>query len=628
MDNRIWINQLIFYHKDNQFDTDGTLELSFSSYTSDYKSFSSTNLIISITNGTSRRSFTLNYQNALDILGSFRSVINGSTSKHQKEIFKKYHHDRSLKIEFYEKESLETLVRLFIYYNESDFGKVVISYDLFLAFANLVKYYVDNYIMIGFNISSRYINTEILEQLKGINFGIKAIPGSLSSVTGSYIKNFEPDIPESVLKESEDKMNELSTFMDEKLENITLPEEKQITIEQKQETRQEISSKFISQVLNNDLVVLENLITSASVSSNPFKVIYDTISKNMNLSILNGILDKDMISISYISKLIYLTSLNCYTNHNIPIPSSFPIIKAKVNENGSDYIDVVFDLLLLSGYVRSVRSKLESKIGDAFENKAIFHMGLRCFTDAFVYSYLDTIDPQVIRSCILTRFKSYRDGKVFETYERLLESYNCSKTTEKDIDAFVNILISKVIGKTPFINDLHNNLYSTKNVILPSDHKFTMEQILNTLIPVEVFVKTGNKIEDYHSDVDQNIIDLFNVSAEEKSEKKREPKKNNLFRFVKAFENEIPEIYKSDFLEYIEKLRDNFDYNKYNLNEFGENIVKAIYEWNESNKSEKYTDFYDRCENSLMSKDLILSKSNNRTKESNGDDWLENLNLE
>jgi len=155
-----------------------------------------------------------------------------------------------------------------------------------------------------------------------------------------------------------------------------------------------------------------------------------------------------------------------------------------------------------------------------------------------------------------------------------------------------------------------------------------MEQILNTLIPVEVFVKTGNKIEDYHSDVDQNIIDLFNVSAEEKSEKKREPKKNNLFRFVKAFENEIPEIYKSDFLEYIEKLRDNFDYNKYNLNEFGENIVKAIYEWNESNKSEKYTDFYDRCENSLMSKDLILSKSNNRTKESNGDDWLENLNLE
>ncbi len=628
MDNRIWINQLIFYHKDNQFDTDGTLELSFSSYTSDYKSFSSTNLIISITNGTSRRSFTLNYQNALDILGSFRSVINGSTSKHQKEIFKKYHHDRSLKVEFYEKESLETLVRLFIYYNESDFGKVVISYDLFLAFANLVKYYVDNYIMIGFNISSRYINTEILEQLKGINFGIKAIPGSLSSVTGSYIKNFEPDIPESVLKESEDKMNELSTFMDEKLENITLPEEKQITIEQKQETRQEISSKFISQVLNNDLVVLENLITSASVSSNPFKVIYDTISKNMNLSILNGILDKDMISISYISKLIYLTSLNCYTNHNIPIPSSFPIIKAKVNENGSDYIDVVFDLLLLSGYVRSVRSKLESKIGDAFENKAIFHMGLRCFTDAFVYSYLDTIDPQVIRSCILTRFKSYRDGKVFETYERLLESYNCSKTTEKDIDAFVNILISKVIGKTPFINDLHNNLYSTKNVILPSDHKFTMEQILNTLIPVEVFVKTGNKIEDYHSDVDQNIIDLFNVSAEEKSEKKREPKKNNLFRFVKAFENEIPEIYKSDFLEYIEKLRDNFDYNKYNLNEFGENIVKAIYEWNESNKSEKYTDFYDRCENSLMSKDLILSKSNNRTKESNGDDWLENLNLE
>ena len=628
MDNKIWANQLIFYHKDNQFDTDGTLELSLSNYTSDYKSFSSTNLIIAITNGTSRRSFTLNYQNASDILGSFRNIINGSASKHEKEIFKKYHHDRSLKVEFHEKETMETLVRLFIYYNESDFGRVVVSYDIFLAFASLLKYYVDNYINIGLNISNRFINTEILEQLKGINFGIKSIPGSLSSATGAYIKNFEPDIPDSIIKESEDKINELSTFMDEKLETLTLPEEKNVTLEAKQEIRQEVNSKFISKVLNNDLVVLENLITSASVSSNPVKALYDTIFKTMNLSMLSGISEKDMMSVSYISKLIYQTSLNCYTNYNVSIPSSFPIIKAKVNTDGSEHMDVVFDLLLLSGYVRSVRSKLESKIADASENKAIFHMGLRCFTDAFVYSYLDSMDPQVIKSCILTRFKSYKDIKVFETYESLLESYNCSHVNEKDISTFVDILITKVIGKTPFINDLHDNLYSTRNVKVPSDHKFNLEQILNIVIPAEVFVKTGNKIEDYHNDLDQSIIDLFNVVEEEKSEKKREPKKNNLFRFIKAFENEVPEMYKSDFLSYTEKLNDNFDYNKYNLNEFGDHIVKAIYEWNESNKTEKYTDFYDRCENSLMSKDLILSKSNNVKQESKGDDRLENLNFE
>lgn len=629
MDNKVWFNQLIFYHKDNQFDTDGTLELSISNYTSDFKSFSSPNLIISITNGTSRRSFTLNYQNASDTLGSFRKVINGPTSKNSVEIFKKYHYDRSLKLEFHEKENSETIVRFSIYYNESDFGRVVIPFDLFLAFANLIKYYVDNYINIGFNLSNRSINVEILEQLKGVNFSIKAIPGSLSSATGAYIKNFEPDVPDSILKESEDKINELNTFIEEKMDTIVLQEEKSVTVEPKQEPTSEFNSKFLSKVLNNDLVVLENLMTSASVSSMPTKVILDTICKSLNISMLHGIDDNDFISASYIGKLIYLTSLNCYSNFDVAIPNSFPILKAKISDdNKSEIMDVIFDLLMFSGYVRSVRTKLESKIADASENKAIFYMGLRCFTDIFVYSYLDTMDPQVIKSCVMSRFKSYKNMKVFENYENLLNSYNCVQVAEKDIETFVDILTSKIIGKTPFINDLHKNMYSGKNLKLPTDHKFSMEQILNTIIPVEVFVRTGNKIEDYVGDLDESIVSLFNVPVEEKVEKKREPKKNNLFRFVKSFDSEIPEQYRKEFFDYVENLNENVDYSKFNLTEFGENIVKSIYEWNESNKTEKYTDFYDKCENTLMSKELILSKMNKVKSDSKGDDWIENLSFE
>jgi hypothetical protein len=63
------------------------------------------------------------------------------------------------------------------------------------------------------------------------------------------------------------------------------------------------------------------------------------------------------------------------------------------------------------------------------------------------------------------------------------------------------------------------------------------------------------------------------------------------------------------------------------LSEFGDNIVKAIYEWNESNKNEKYTDFYDRCENSLMSKDLILAKITTK-KEDKSEDWFGNLDVD
>jgi hypothetical protein len=96
---------------------------------------------------------------------------------------------------------------------------------------------------------------------------------------------------------------------------------------------------------------------------------------------------------------------------------------------------------------------------------------------------------------------------------------------------------------------------------------------------------------------------------------------------VKSFESEIPEEYKKEFLTYIDSLSDNFDYTKFKLNEFGDNIVKGVYEWNESNKTEKYTDFYDRCENSLMSKDLILAKMTIK-KEEKSDDWFGNLEVD
>lgn len=632
--NRSWFNQILMYHKDNEFNSEGVMELSVSNFTSDFKIFSSPNLVFSITNGTSRRSFSLNYQNANDLLNSSRSILNNpedAFTNGSVEIFKKYHYDRSLKLVF-KTFSNNPVVVMSIYYNESDFGRIIITFDLFRVFAQLLKNFIDKYMDISFSISSRSLSVEILEELKGINFGIKTIPGSLSAATGAYIKNTEPDVPDSIIKQSEERINELDSFMDKEMPNIELSEEKTVQPEVKKENTLEVNSKFLTKVINNDLVVLENLMTSAAVCQNPIKAINDNIKREIGIDLLDGISEKDMKSVLYVSKLIYLTSLNCYSNFNVAIPSNLPVIKAKLsNSTNPENIDIIFDLLMFSGYVRCMRSRLESKIADASENKAIFYMGLRCFTDVFVYSFLDNMDPNVIKSCVLNRFKFYRDKKVFSHYEALLRSYDCQQVAEKDLDTFISILGSKVIGKVPFIDEFHSELFNKKKVRLASDNNLNMEQIINTIIPVEVFIRLGNKIEDYNTELSEDIVEMFKVIEPEKEEvKKREPKKNNLFRFVKSYDNEIPETSKRLFLDYVEELTDVFDYTKFKLTEFGDNIVKGIYEWNEGSKTEKYTDFYDRCSNTLMSKDLVLSKIINvkKEEEKSNDDWFGNLDVD
>jgi hypothetical protein len=73
-----------------------------------------------------------------------------------------------------------------------------------------------------------------------------------------------------------------------------------------------------------------------------------------------------------------------------------------------------------------------------------------------------------------------------------------------------------------------------------------------------------------------------------------------------------------------------FDYDKYPLEDLGESIVRGIYNWNEKNDKEKYTDYFSRCENGL-SKDLIISKVRTIKESSNNssgeEDWFQNLSV-
>ena len=100
---KTWFNQLLLHHKDSYYNSGGSFEVGLSSNTSDFKTFSSVSLNISITNGI-KKVYNLNYQNAIDLMRSFKEVTDNiqkifeSTSSI--DILKRYYSDKSLKVKF------------------------------------------------------------------------------------------------------------------------------------------------------------------------------------------------------------------------------------------------------------------------------------------------------------------------------------------------------------------------------------------------------------------------------------------------------------------------------------------------------------------------------------------------
>jgi hypothetical protein len=130
-------------------------------------------------------------------------------------------------------------------------------------------------------------------------------------------------------------------------------------------------------------------------------------------------------------------------------------------------------------------------------------------------------------------------------------------------------------------------------------------------------IKSSNNISD-------ETIEIF---SKKKTITKEKVKRNsNLFRFIKHFSDEVPESIRNDFIEYIKNL-DNikFDISKTNylIEEFGENILKGLYLWNPDEDiqiTKNYKYFFEKYENEIMTKDLIIAQMKNTTNDST-DKW-------
>lgn len=624
-----WFSQTLMTYKDNQFATDGYMRIAISTGTKDFLNFHPVKFGISISNQLNKNC-NLDIFLATDLLSSFRTIMKNSSQIYREgnyQILKRYNNLEFIFEFVLEQNNNEQVVRIILRSNESDFVKIIIPFDLFQVLSFRLKYFVENYDNLCLSTPNIFLQKEILNTNNQILSSLNKLPSKLLDFSNNSSSKEELIIDNEVkenIEISENTIEELDKFIGgSEMENIKdMPELEMPT--PKKENLQEYNSKFIS-CLENKLENFEKILTLSESHPSPMIFIIDKLLKDKmmlkentnNFNFMFGISNDDLKSILYMSKLNCNITLRNNIEKGIPIPSSIPLFKYKIDSNiniPAENIELGFDLVMINAYLRSLKRKLETKIEESMLNKSFMYLIFRSYTDIFSFSFLEHLNKDTIKTNIVSRFKYYDRIGFFDSYKTLLETYNCSNVTDIDIGNFVNDVIEKVIGKSLFLDEIHTKLYDQGDIRLAYENSLSKEQIINEVVPIEIVEKIETNIDHMMDNISKEVVELFSKKSKTKSKTKTNKENSNLYRLLNQYRNEIPEKTRKEFLEMIQKLGnkpiDLFEI-EFPLETFDENIIKILYIWKPEEDIKITTNFkyfFEKFENEIMTKEYILTK--------------------
>jgi hypothetical protein len=646
--NTKWFSQVLMTYKDKAYATEGYLRVSLSTNTEDFKYFNPPTLNISISNNY-QKSINLNIQNAKDLLRAFKTVLS-QLNGNELNVQRKYQKDTVLHFTFkVDPNNNQRIVVIEIRNNESDFTKIVIPLEsVFESFASCIREFTEQYMSICSQLFIQSIQSETVQIIHNLPNLVKGISSQIVSqipADETISDSRAPEVEVEEVAKSQATINDLDQFLGNAMDSIEIPELD--AVEADKVTK--VESLFVKYFIDGDLKNLESLMTNYFMSPSPLLAMASDLKskiggqvKDENFTTLPGISDDDLKSLVYISKLFPTLTYQNYLNNNVPVPSTSPVLKYNAVDYSDENLNIAYDLFLFNLYIRTMRRRLENKIEDAINNKALFNIQLRCFTDPFVFSFIDKIDKTKLVSIVLTRYKYYKSVGVFDSYITLVAENGVPEITESDISSVVEEAVDKVVGKSPYIDNLHANLEDPNSLRVTSKNTFSLEQITNEILPLEIAEKTGKdlKNEAIISELKQNhnisdeIIKLF-LNKKKKTQTKKESvtkhSASNLERLIRTqFIDEVPEQYRESFMKHITELgSDKFDLENtdFPIDEFGDNVIKSLYLWDPESDpvvAKNYKQFYLKVEQEIMERDLILAKVKTKEKiESNtgGGDW-------
>ena len=589
-----WFSQTIQTYKDKVYGTQGYLRVALMTNSDDNKNFNPPRLNITVKNNHSKN-ISLSGENALELTMALAQAI--KTFKGEKlEIVKKFKANLQLVLELFQHEGAD-LAKITLLSNSTDFTIIVIPlFPTFMLFGRTIKDFSNNYFNICENIFYKTIDSTQKEV-------ILQLPALLKGMSRQVEMPIELDLPildKEVIEKTETSIEDLDKFIGgNDMSKVTVPEIDDNKIEEKENKVVfiDVESKFVTNILKNDLFTLENIISGLSVSHNPVegfrKRLVEDGGYEDNFQPLSGITEDDLKSLCYISRVTFLMFQKSYIENGSLIPQGFSPLSFKTKDYTNENVELAYDLLLFNVYVRLLRTRLESKIPNALENKSIFHLAYRCFLDPFIFSFITDIEKEQLVSVILNRYNCFDSKGVFDKYKTSCMSFGVQAVGENDVRDFIIDLAEKIAGNggIPTIDLLHRDGYESGNLKLTTQNSYNLEQITNEIIPVEVSIKLNNneltdslieKIKEKQN-ISDEIIEFF----KQKHKIVKTVKKStisNLQRMIgnEIFKEQIPESVRDEFILYVANLGDkDFEFDKVDFpyEQFGDDLIKILYLW-------------------------------------------------
>ena len=622
-ENKKWFSQTLLYYEDNLYQTDGKLRVAISTNSSDDKNFNPPAFNISVSHNY-QKSCNLNIQQATDLVQGFKKILTNAAVE-DAELVRRI--SKNLELTFYFKldQNQLPIVEIVLRSSSTDFTKIIIPIDVFSVLAHRLKNFVNNFDQLCYQLLMKNIDGEygeIMRQLPGLIRGISSqiIPGQILEA-GAVDQDPGEEAPVT------ETIAELDNFLGPDLSNVKVPELESKQVKGEENVFSEVKSVFIEEVLDNKLSNLETILVNHDGGKSPITnlnaLFISVIGKE--ISYIPDLKDDELKSSLYVSKLLCSLITQAHIKFQSPIPTSTPILKYKVKDVKEDNLELAYDLLLIFAYTRNLRNRMTDKSNDFIINKSNFYLQMRCYLDMFCFSFLEKSDKTQLRSIINNRYKYYDSIGFFDNYKELLKKHSCSDIGIIDIDVFVDEACEKVIGKSMYITEQHDSLVESNSFRIPSKNNFTLEQITNEVIPLEVDEKMGVDINTV-KDISAEVLSWFAAKAEPKVTKTKKEKTSNIIRFATHYRNEIPEQHREGFLEWLKsEAYKNFNFSdcKFPLAEFGDNIIKGLYLWKPLDDNKllvNYKYFWSQYEDCMLNKSHILALDE-KVEDEKSDEW-------
>lgn len=642
----IWTNQQLYFYKDKTYNSNGFIDLTISNTTTvEFKYFTppTINFKIGVEGDfNSQKHCLLNISKISDLINSWKSILNSPTDGsgfEGIEIKKRYNNDRDLIFKFRtSKNTNELCVIIGIFFNDSNFAKVIIPKNEFYVIIDILNQYKETYVSRCNDLKNQALLIEQLNLLKQISINTKVGPMMFQEIKR------DPD-PEPESFDTINQNDELDSFIGgSDMSNVKIPtievDEKKAS-QTKPTSKKEVICHFTKDVLKNDITVLEDILNSIYVKDNPIEEFINVISNSTKIfdrqTLLASIKEDDYKSTIFLSKLIFTSMFRNYIDNDVEIPSSFPLIKYK-RKDSTDYTilstEFALELLTIHAYLKKYRDRIELKTNDVSYTKSITQLVFRCFTDVLIFSHLFD-KPEVITTSVLEKFDHLEEIGFFNKYNKNLEEHNLDLVNRDDIYSVVRTLTEGVLSnKGIYVNELHDQYYEKGKVRIQSKNNFSIEQIINVIVKLEYEGGKGNKFKqaaEIDKIIGQEVDDSIKILYLVKPSTKTENKKSNLLRFISKHENEIPETFKSELTKQIGDVGDKkYDIDSFHppLKDLGDNIVKALHIWrpDEDPKiTSNFNYFVNKVEESILTKSEIINlhilETVDSTSTSEDNDW-------